>query len=224
PHARARGALGRSAGRDPRGDRVHRGEGDQYKGYRDPAGQGGRGRHPASRLCHRRRLGAGPGGARAAGFPGAPQGRGVASDLEKQLVVAIDGPAGAGKSTVARQVAEALGYLYIDTGAMYRALTLAVLRAGVAVDDAAAVAAVVDTARVDLEPGPRGNRVLLNGEDVTAAIRLPEVSAAVSQVAAGPAVRERLVALQRHLAQGGGVVMDGRDIGTVVLPQADVKV
>jgi len=144
--------------------------------------------------------------------------------LGKRLVVAIDGPAGAGKSTVARQVAEALGYLYIDTGAMYRALTLAVLRAGVAVDDAAAVAAVVDTARVDLEPGPRGNRVLLNGEDVTAAIRLPEVSAAVSQVAAVPAVRERLVALQRHLAQGGGVVMDGRDIGTVVLPQADVKV
>ena len=139
-------------------------------------------------------------------------------------MIAIDGPAGAGKSTVARKVAEALGYLYIDTGAMYRALTLAVLRAGVPVDDPAAVAAVVAGVRVRLEPSPAGNRVFLDGEDVTAAIRTPEVSAAVSQVAAIPEVRRRLVTLQRQLAGGGGVVMDGRDIGTVVLPHADLKV
>ncbi|HEY8417972.1 MAG TPA: (d)CMP kinase [Limnochordales bacterium] len=144
--------------------------------------------------------------------------------MDKRLVIAIDGPAGAGKSTVARKVAEALGYLYIDTGAMYRALTLAVLRAGVPVDDPAAVAAVVAGVRVRLEPSPAGNRVFLDGEDVTAAIRTPEVSAAVSQVAAIPEVRRRLVTLQRQLAGGGGVVMDGRDIGTVVLPHADLKV
>jgi len=144
--------------------------------------------------------------------------------LEKRLVIAIDGPAGAGKSTVARKVAAALGYLYIDTGAMYRALTLAVLRAGVPVDDPAAVAAAVAGVRIRLEPSPAGNRVFLDEEDVTAAIRSPEVSAAVSQVAAIPEVRRRLVTLQRQLAAEGGVVMDGRDIGTVVLPHADLKV
>ena len=139
-------------------------------------------------------------------------------------MIAIDGPAGAGKSTVARKVAAALGYLYIDTGAMYRALTLAVLRAGVPVDDPAAVAAAVAGVRIRLEPSPAGNRVFLDEEDVTAAIRSPEVSAAVSQVAAIPEVRRRLVTLQRQLAAEGGVVMDGRDIGTVVLPHADLKV
>ena len=144
--------------------------------------------------------------------------------MEKRLVIAIDGPAGAGKSTVARKVAAALGYLYIDTGAMYRALTLAVLRAGVPVDDPAAVAAAVAGVRIRLEPSPAGNRVFLDEEDVTAAIRSPEVSAAVSQVAAIPEVRRRLVTLQRQLAAEGGVVMDGRDIGTVVLPHADLKV
>ncbi|OUM95843.1 MAG: cytidylate kinase [Firmicutes bacterium ZCTH02-B6] len=144
--------------------------------------------------------------------------------MEKRLVVAIDGPAGAGKSTVARKVAEALGYLYIDTGAMYRALTLAVLRAGAPVDDAAAVTAVVQRCRVSLAPGPNGNRVFLNGEEVTGEIRTLAVSNAVSQVAAIPAVRQHLVELQRQLARAGGVVMDGRDIGTVVLPNADLKI
>lgn len=144
--------------------------------------------------------------------------------MEKQLVIAIDGPAGAGKSTVARKVADALGYLYIDTGAMYRALTLAVLRAGVPVEDAAAVTSVVERCRVDLQPGPNGNRVFLNGEEVTGEIRTLAVSNAVSQVAAIPAVRRHLVTLQRRLAGAGGVVMDGRDIGTVVLPDADLKI
>lgn len=138
--------------------------------------------------------------------------------------MAIDGPAGAGKSTVARKVAEALGYLYIDTGAMYRALTWAVLRAGVPVEDPAAVAEAIADAEVHLEPGPNGNRVFLNGEDVTAAIRTPAVSEAVSQVAAIPEVRRRLVTLQQQLARSRGIVMDGRDIGTVVLPDAEVKV
>lgn len=138
--------------------------------------------------------------------------------------MAIDGPAGAGKSTVARKVAEALGYLYIDTGAMYRALTWAVLRAGVPVEDPAAVAEAIAAAEVHLEPGPNGNRVFLNGEDVTAAIRTPAVSEAVSQVAAIPEVRRRLVTLQQQLARSRGIVMDGRDIGTVVLPDAEVKV
>lgn len=143
---------------------------------------------------------------------------------ETRCVIAIDGPAGAGKSTVARTVARELGYVYIDSGAMYRALTLAVMRAGIAPDASEEVAGVADEAQVTLSPGPTGNRVYLDGDDVTEAIRDPETSAAVSYVAAVPQVRNRLVALQQQMAREGGVVMDGRDIGTVVLPGADVKV
>lgn len=141
----------------------------------------------------------------------------------RRLTVAIDGPAGAGKSTVARMVAERLGYVYIDTGAMYRAITLKALRLGTDLDDPDALGALVAASRVTLERGPSGERVLLDGEDVTGLIRTPEVSRHVSAVAAVPAVRDRLVEWQREIARGGGVVMDGRDIGSHVLPWADRK-
>lgn len=142
------------------------------------------------------------------------------------LQIAIDGPAGAGKSTVAKLIARQLGYTYIDTGAMYRAIALAVLRAEVPVSDADAVAAVANRCRITFVPDDQGSehRILLNGEDVTDEIRSPRISQTVSTIAAIPAVRERLLAVQRSLAAHGNVVMDGRDIGTVVLPQAQVKV
>lgn len=140
-------------------------------------------------------------------------------------VVAIDGPAGTGKSSVARDLATLLGSRYLDTGAMYRAVTLAVLRAGVNIDDAAEVAAVARNVEVVLDSEPTGDRVLLGGLDVTREIRGDAVTGAVSAVSAVPEVRTRLVALQREVAdEPGGVVIEGRDIGTVVLPAADVKI
>ncbi|HHV93225.1 MAG TPA: (d)CMP kinase [Firmicutes bacterium] len=138
--------------------------------------------------------------------------------------IAIDGPAGAGKSTVARILAERLGYLHIDTGALYRALTLLVLRRGIEPADESAVAELFGETEIDMVLEPGGAKVLLNGEDVTEAIRAPEVSETVSIVAQHPKVREHLLHLQRQLAAGGGVVMDGRDIGTVVLPDAELKI
>lgn len=135
-------------------------------------------------------------------------------------VVAIDGPAGSGKSTVARAVAAALGLEVLDTGAMYRAVTLAVLAAGADPADPEACAAAARSVRIDL-----GARVVLDGRDVTEAIRGPEVTAAVSAVSAHPAVREVLVGHQRAWAEAhGGAVVEGRDIGTVVFPQATLKV
>lgn len=142
----------------------------------------------------------------------------------ERLTIAIDGPAGAGKSTVARRVAQRLGYLYIDTGAMYRALTLAAQRRGVSPHDENALAKLARTLTIAFAPDGDGQRVLLNGEDVTDAIRTPVVTADVSYVARHPLVREAMVEKQRELAKNGGVVMDGRDIGTYVLPKADVKI
>jgi cytidylate kinase len=143
------------------------------------------------------------------------------------VVVAIDGPAGSGKSTVARRVAELAGLRYLDTGATYRAVTLALQRRGIPVDDQEAVAdaaKAVDLA-LELPPGPAGvARVLLDGAEPGPALRTPEVNATVSAVAAVPAVRELLVGLQRSLVGVGGIVVEGRDIGTVVWPDAEVKV
>lgn len=138
--------------------------------------------------------------------------------------VALDGPSGSGKSTVARGVARALGWRYVDTGATYRAVTLAVLRAGANPADADAVRAVAARAAVDLTTDPDRPVVLLDGADVTAEVRGPAVTAAVSAVSAVPEVRRRLVALQRALAGADGAVVEGRDIAAVVLPAAAVKV
>lgn len=139
--------------------------------------------------------------------------------LKTRTIVAIDGPAGAGKSTIARRVAERMGFLYIDTGAMYRAVALAALRAGVALDDERMLTPLAEGARIEL-----GGGVRWNGEDVTAAIRTPEVSQGASKVAAVPGVRAAMVRKQQEMGARESVVMEGRDIGTVVFPQADVKV
>lgn len=142
----------------------------------------------------------------------------------KALVIAIDGPAASGKSTTAKLVARALGYLHIDTGAMYRAVTLRVLRQGVDPANEAAVIAAARATRIELKPGPDGNIVLLDGEDVSFAIRQPDVTRFVSAVSSYQAVRDLMVKAQRQLAAAGGAVLEGRDIGTVVLPEADLKI
>ena len=139
-------------------------------------------------------------------------------------VIALDGPSGSGKSTVARRVATVLGWRYVDTGATYRIATLAALRAGVDLTDAAAVASVVGGARIDVSTDPATPGAHLDGEEVGAVIRGPEVTAAVSAVSAVPEVRRALVALQRTLAGDDGAVLEGRDIGTAVFPDAPVKV
>jgi CMP/dCMP kinase len=154
-------------------------------------------------------------------------GEGEAPEDVLDVVVAIDGPAGSGKSTVAQRVAAVAGLRYLDTGATYRALTLALLRRGVPPEDPAAVADAAKTVDLTLELAPgraAAARVLLDGVPVGPELRSPEVNRAVSAVAAVPAVRELLVALQRSLAGIGGIVVEGRDIGTVVWPGADVKV
>ena len=139
-------------------------------------------------------------------------------------VVALDGPSGTGKSTVARRLAVRLGVRYLDTGAMYRAATLAVLRAGVALDDAEQIAAVVRAVDLDIATDPRHPAVRLAGEDVSAEIRSAGVTAAVSAVSAVPALRQVMVARQRELIGAGGIVVEGRDIGSVVCPDALPKV
>ena len=139
--------------------------------------------------------------------------------------IAIDGPAGAGKSTLARQLAKELGFLYVDTGAIYRTVALAVLRAGIAPEDADKVSAILGTLEIRMDYGPDGEqRMFLDGEDVSKAIREHRVSGLASKVSAIPAVRDFLLDFQRRQAREHSVVMDGRDIGTVVLPQADVKI
>jgi cytidylate kinase len=143
-------------------------------------------------------------------------------------VVAIDGPAGAGKSTVTRRVAKSLGYLIVDTGALYRTIALAVQRAGLDFDDAERVGALAESlvarAAVKLEGDADGTRVLLDGEDVSGSIRTPILSQGASKVSAQPRVREALLELQRAGGREGGVVLEGRDIGTVVFPDAEAKV
>ena len=141
----------------------------------------------------------------------------------RSFIVAIDGPAGSGKSTTARLVAEQLGFLYIDTGAMYRAATLAVLRAGVDVHNETAVETAVEMCTIAFNSN-NTQQIHLNGEDVTLGIRDSDVTNAVSAVSKYKGVREKMVALQRGYAAEGPVVMDGRDIGTVVFPEANVKV
>jgi CMP/dCMP kinase len=136
------------------------------------------------------------------------------------MVIAIDGPAGAGKSTVARGVAGALGITYLDSGAMYRCVAVAALHAAVDLDDAGAVAAIAAGLRIDFD----GERVLLDGEDVTAAIREPGATAAASRVSVHPGVREAMVARQRELIATGPYVAEGRDIGTVVSPESPLKI
>lgn len=139
-------------------------------------------------------------------------------------IVAIDGPAGAGKSTVARGVADKLGYLYIDTGAMYRAIAFKVLQANVPVNEQQSVVTLALRTDVKLATIDGEQHVFADGEDVSQAIRTAEATRASSPVSAIPGVRKRLVDLQRKLASDGGVVMEGRDIGTVVFPNAEVKV
>lgn len=143
----------------------------------------------------------------------------------KYKSIAVDGPSGAGKSTMAKKLARALGFLYVDTGAIYRTLGLFALRQGIAPADEAAVAKLLPLVSIRLDYGEDWvQKMYLNGEDVTDAIRTPEVSTAASLISAIPGVRDFLMDMQRDLAKQGNVIMDGRDIGTVVLPDADVKI
>lgn len=140
------------------------------------------------------------------------------------MVIAIDGPAASGKSTTARLVAKAMGYLHIDTGAMYRAATLRVLRSGTVPSSEKEVVACVRGGEIQLRMNADGTNVLLDGIDVTADVRHPDVTKNVSQVSSYPGVREVMVREQRRMAASGGAVLEGRDIGTVVLPNADLKI
>jgi CMP/dCMP kinase len=142
----------------------------------------------------------------------------------KNLIIAIDGPVGSGKSTLARRVAELMGYVYIDTGAMYRALALKAVRRGFGFDRDSDLETLARGTRIDLKALDGTQQVFLDGEDVTTAIRTPEVSQAASKIAVVSGVRHVLVAEQRRAGQQGGVVMEGRDIGSVVFPDADLKI
>ena len=141
----------------------------------------------------------------------------------KKIVVAIDGPAGAGKSTIAKLAAEKLGYAYIDTGAMYRSVAWKFLQTGREFDEAY-ISEFANTMIIEFKPEAKVNRVFVDGTEVTEAIRTPEVTAIVSRVAAIGAVREAMVEQQRRMGEIGGVLMDGRDIGTVVFPHAQLKI
>jgi len=147
----------------------------------------------------------------------------------KKLIIAIDGPVGSGKSTLARRVAQLMGYVYVDTGAMYRAVALKASRRGMALaaQDASDENALVELARdtrIDLRAQNGGQQVFLDGEEVTGAIRTPEIAQAASKVAINAGVRHVMVAEQRRAGEQGGVVMEGRDIGSVVFPEADLKI
>ncbi len=140
------------------------------------------------------------------------------------LKIAIDGPAGAGKSTIARAAAKALGYVYIDTGAMYRAVALKATRQGIDTRDSRQICTILDDLDITIKYKDGTQIILLDGQDVTADIRLPEISKGASEVAAISDVRMKLVEIQRQLATNNNVIMDGRDIGTYVLPDADLKI
>jgi cytidylate kinase len=142
----------------------------------------------------------------------------------RNLVIAIDGPAGSGKSTLAALLARRYNYTNIETGAMYRALAFKAIGEGVSLDDEKKLAEMADKSRIELVANPEGNRVLLDGEDVTERLRSQEVTDAASRVSVHPAVREWMVAAQRKMGAGGGIVMEGRDIGTKVFPDAEVKI
>jgi cytidylate kinase len=146
------------------------------------------------------------------------------TSIARKPIVAIDGPAGAGKSTIARQLASKFGLLNLETGAMYRAFALKALRAGVSLDDCSALVALTAHTEIRLAQADGGNRVLLDNEDVTAAIRDQAVTDGASKVSVFTPIRAWMVALQQQLGADGGVVMEGRDIGTVVFPQAEVKI
>jgi cytidylate kinase len=143
---------------------------------------------------------------------------------ERRLIIAIDGPAGSGKSTTARLLAKRIGYIYLDTGAFYRALTLKVLDAGVLPEDSASILQLAEKMKIEMQPLEDKNRVLLDGREVTQQIREPAVTNAVAPIAANPPVRAIMVEKQRAIGRNGGVVMEGRDIGTVVFPDADLKI
>ena len=142
----------------------------------------------------------------------------------RKPVVTIDGPAGSGKSTTARRVARRLGYTYLDTGAMYRAMTVKALKTGIDLDDPDALARQARETDIAIRTDPDGTRVILDGADVTDEIRTPEVTQASSPVSAAEGVRKRMVELQRQVGEGGGIVAEGRDMGSVVFKDAEVKI
>jgi cytidylate kinase len=142
----------------------------------------------------------------------------------RKLIIAIDGPAGAGKSTIASRLARKLGYANLESGAMYRALALKAVEWDISFDDEAALLRAARESRIALEPASTGNRVLLDGKDVTQRVRETDVTEGASRVSVHPLIREWMVARQQELGAGGGVVMEGRDIGTKVFPHADVKI
>ncbi|MCI1953401.1 (d)CMP kinase [Ligilactobacillus acidipiscis] len=144
--------------------------------------------------------------------------------MSTKMQIAIDGPASAGKSTVAKLVAKKLDYIYCDTGAMYRAVTYAALKQGVALDDDAALKKMLTQFDLKFIPADPEQLVIVNGEDITKQIRFPEITNQVSLVSAQPSVREEMTKRQQEIASAGAIVMDGRDIGTTVLPQAEVKI
>jgi len=142
---------------------------------------------------------------------------------KKSLIVAIDGPAGSGKSTVTHLLARALGYIHVDTGALYRAVAFRAFESSTSLEDGAALGRLAETAHLEFRWIGDRNHVFINGEDVSSKIRTPEISSAASTVSAHPEVRQALMGLQRKFGEIGGVVLEGRDIGTVVFPHADVK-